>query len=250
MSRLTFTKGNAKLNKNIWIFSLPAGHTCPGAELCKAKVVVKNGRRQIADGPKARFRCYAASNEVLYSNVFDCHVNNLKALRAAKSISGMRNLILRSLPAFVTHVRLHSSGDFFSQVYFDAWVEVAMARGNVIFYGYTKSLPYWVSRKNILPSNLILTASKGGRYDALIETENLRFAKVCASVEEAKYLGLPIDHDDSHAMQPGSNFALLLHGIQPKGSIASKYLSKLKQSGWRGYNKKLPVVIEATHATN
>jgi hypothetical protein len=35
---------------------------------------------------------------------------------------------------------------------------------------------------------------------------------------EADQLGLEIDHDDSPAALPGPSFALLIQGIQPKGS--------------------------------
>ena len=37
-------------------------------------------------------------------------------------------------------VRIHSSGDFYSQHYFDKWCEIAKANKHKIFYGYTKNL--------------------------------------------------------------------------------------------------------------
>ena len=50
-------------------------------------------------------------------------------------------LILDSLSPFAGYVRLHVSGDFFSQDYFDAWVEVARHRPRTLFYAYTKACP-------------------------------------------------------------------------------------------------------------
>jgi hypothetical protein len=150
----------------------------------------------------------------------------------------MVQLILDSLSPFAGFVRIHVSGDFFSQDYFDAWVEVARCRPETLFYAYTKALPFWVRRKNELPDNFILTASYGGTHDHLIEAYGLRSAKVVFSEEEAASLGLEIDHDDSHAMRPGPSFALLIHGVQPAGTPAAKAVAQLRAQGEYGYGSK------------
>jgi hypothetical protein len=108
-----------------------------------------------------------------------------------------------------------------------------------LFYAYTKSLEYWVARINDIPSNFVLTASKGGRRDNLIQEHNLRFAEVVYTIEKAKELELEIDHDDSHAMNAGKSFALLIHGTQAPNSEASKALVNNRKNGIMGYNKKL-----------
>ena len=135
-------------------------------------------------------------------------------------------------------VRIHVSGDFYSQSYFDAWCKVARARPDMTFYAYTKSLRFWVARLDEIPPNLILTASAGGRYDALILEHGLRYARVVFSEDEAVKAGLELDHDDSHAQKHGPNFALLLHGTQPAGSEASKALVQLRRKGFTGYSRK------------
>ena len=147
-------------------------------------------------------------------------------------------LILDSLSPLAGVVRIHVSGDFFSQSYFDAWLEVARQRPNTRFYAYTKALPYWIKRLDVMPMNLVLTASVGGTHDALIQEHGLRSARVVLSEQEAKDLGLECDHDDSHAMQQGPDFALLIHGMQPAGSPASKAISTLRRQGEFGYGKK------------
>ena len=51
------------------------------------------------------------------------------------------------------------------------------------------------------------------------------------SYEQADELGLQVDHDDSHAANPLTkyeNFALMIHGIQPKGSEAADAIKQLK----------------------
>jgi hypothetical protein len=135
-------------------------------------------------------------------------------------------------------VRLHVSGDYFSQDYFDAWVKVARLNPQTVFYGYTKSLPFWIKRKRNIPKNLRLTASRGGKWDSLIEPHGLRSARVVFSEAEAKRLRLPIDHDDSHAYATRGNFALLLHGTQPAGSESARVWQALKKIGKGGYHNQ------------
>ena len=80
-----------------------------------------------------------------------------------------------------------------------------------------------------LPENLVLTASRGGKFDNLIDVAGWKEAVVVYSEEEAEQLGLEIDHDDTHAAFGKEDFALLIHGTQPKGSAASIALQKLKK---------------------
>lgn len=242
-SKLHFGKGNAKLDVSIATFSLPAGKTCPGAKGCHSYVVKHNGKRHIVDGPETSFRCYAASQEVLFGNVHDSRTTNLKILRAALKIGERHaaDVINASLPSS-QFIRVHVSGDFFSSEYFRAWMLVAAANPTKTFYAYTKSIKVWLRNKHKVPANFILTASLGGRWDHLVAKYNLRSARVVFSEQEAKSLGLAIDHDDSLAMSHGPSFALLLHGIQPLGSEASKARAILLSKGQGGY-RRLPVRI-------
>ena len=242
---LKFSKGNAKLDGNkkvIYTFSLPAGRTCPGAMECKSMAVAKADKetgvvtRSIKDGPHCRFRCFAASQEVLYKNTYNQRAYNLGALKAAKGMRAKANLIHDSLPAKAEYVRVHVSGDFYSQEYFNAWMEVAYERPDVTFYAYTKSIPFWVNYGYEIPHNFVLTASVGGKYDPLIGVERLRSATVVFTEAEADKLGLKIDHDDSLAMNHGPSFALLLHGTQPKGTEAAKAWKEIKATVG-GYSK-------------
>lgn len=238
MPKLKFQKGNAKLDKGIHHISLPAGKTCPGASECHSSAVKKDGKIRVVDGPKCKFRCFAASQEALYPQVYRAREHNHKLLKQAKRSGRIKDLILNSLPKNAQIVRIHVSGDFFSQAYLDGWIRVAQSKPEILFYAYTKSLPYWVARQSEIPNNLVLTASMGGKFDELIDKYGLRYARVVYSEEEANRLGLSIDHDDSHAMATdGESFALLLHGVQPKASEAAKALVKLRKAGKGGYGK-------------
>ena len=225
---LRFGRGNAKLGKEIFTFSLPSGFTCPNALECLSKANRTTGK--IQDGKHTQFRCFSASQEALFPSVRQQRWDNFEALKGLTT-EQMASLIFLSIPTKASKVRVHVGGDFFSQAYFDAWVNVAKRMPDVIFYAYTKSLPYWIARLDSIPDNLILTASRGGRKDNLIDQYGLREARVVFSEDEAEKLGLPIDHDDSHAYTKGGSFALLIHGTQPKGSAAGKAKQALNGVG-------------------
>jgi hypothetical protein len=175
--RLKFGNGNAKLPVGVMTFSLPAGWTCPFAQACLSKADRETGR--IKDGPKTEFRCFAASDEQIRPSVRNARWHNLELLKNLRK-DQMTALILSSLASFASVVRIHVSGDFFSQAYFDAWLEVARQRPKTAFYCYTKAIPYWIARKESIPNNLVLTASLGGTHDHLIK-HGLRSGPACWS---------------------------------------------------------------------
>lgn len=217
--------------RKVYSFDLLSGHSCPFASQCKSKVVLVEGKRTIQDGPNTEFRCFSASQEVVYTNLYNLRANNFNTMRAMDDSHDMANAINAAMPSDLGVCRIHVGGDFFNRVYFDAWILVAKSNPDKLFYAYTKSLRYWVSRIDI-PSNLILTASYGGLDDDMIEEYQLRSSKVVFSVEEAEAMGLEIDHDDSHAADPTKkfkDFALLIHGVQPKESEASLAIKQLKK---------------------
>lgn len=228
MIKLKFSLGNAKLSAAIATFSLPAGHACPFANECYSKSDRLTGR--LTDGPNCRFRCFSATNEARATNVRIARWHNFELLQAAKSVQGMADLIQYSLPFGINIVRLHVSGDFFNETYFKAWLNVALNNPEIIFYGYTKSLSYWVKHKAIMPPNFRLVASIGGKLDKLINRHDLVSAEVVFSTEEARRKGLEIDHDDSLAIQADRHFALLLHATQPQGTPAAESWAIIKRT--------------------
>ena len=253
---LKFSKANAKTqalkndseladyltdNRKIYSLDLLSGWSCPHAKDCLSKAMVQdNGKRKIKDGKDTKFRCFSASQEVQYTNVYNSRKHNFDLLRNL-DYDEMVELIHDSLPKDAGIVRIHVAGDFFSRDYMHAWYTVALLNPRILFYAYTKSLRFWVGGISEFPEiwNFVLTASYGGRDDHMIDEFNLRSAKVVFSEAEAEELGLAIDHDDSHAAKPSlrdNSFALLIHGTQPAGSEASTALKKLKGKG--SYSRK------------
>ena len=221
---LHFSTGNAKLNKNTLIFNLPAGKTCPGADTCRSMALATPNGRKIVDFKTTTFRCFAASSEVQYDAVFNNRAENWMEVKSHLHNGNLAQYINdemhKNLKKKHTRVRIHESGDFFSQEYLMAWLLVAKSNPNLKFYCYSKSLEFFIGLT--LPGNFYLTASYGGKYDSLINIGAFpRYAKVVHSVEDADTLGLPVDVDERHCFTPGP-FAILLHGTQPAGSEAGK----------------------------
>ena len=231
---LKMSKGNKKL-KNTLIFDLPAGKTCPNANECKSYVVMNaKGKTELKDGKNNIFRCYAASQENQYPNVYKARKYNLDLIKKFLISDAFKNdkintidLINKSIQKHITKninkVRIHSSGDFFSGEYLRAWFAVARLNPQLKFYCYSKSLHLFGTNIS-LPDNFFLTASMGGLRDDLIHKGYFkRWAIVVNSEDEAikkgiEHIGKPykIDKDDSSCFKPDP-FALLIHGTQKKG---------------------------------
>lgn len=234
LSQIESIKPYLQNRRKVYSFDLLSGWSCPFASQCCSKVKIVDGRRKIQDGPNTEFRCFSASQEVTYTNLYNLRESNYKTLKAIDNAFDMAHIIADAMPEDLGVCRGHVGGDFFNQSYFDAWMQVAKWNPDKLFYAYTKSLKYWIERLNFIPHNFILTASYGGLLDDMIEEYRLRSSKVVFSVEQAEEMGLEIDHDDSHAADPSKryqDFALLIHGQQPKGSEASQALVQLKKNG-------------------
>jgi hypothetical protein len=227
--------------QTIHTFSLPAGWACPFAGKCLARADRETGK--LRDGPNTEFRCFSASQEALYPSVRKQRWSNFERLRTCRTAEEMASLLLDELPAHAHLVRLDVSGDIFSQTFFDALLIVAKAKPDILLYGYTKSIAYWVARRDEMPDNFRLTASYGGRDDALIAKHGLRFARVVLYQDEAEEMGLEIDHDDTHCITRGPSFALLIHGPQPAKSGASRAVAHHRKHGYFGHGRRSELAV-------
>ena len=91
---------------------------------------------------------------------------------------------------------------------------------------------------NEQPANFNMTMSRGGLYDHLIDRYQLKHANVIFHPNMAN--GMPIDHSDINAVftyatesNPTGSFNLLIHGMQPAKSDASKAIQRLKRENIR-----------------
>jgi hypothetical protein len=198
------------------------------------------------------YRCFAAMSEVR-PNVREARWYNWdlikKILHTSKDpISAMADAMYESIKEHQPKrknpyniCRVHESGDFWNELYFLAWMEVARRLPDIKFYSFTKSLGMWYNNHKAIPRNFYLTASVGGTLDYLIPKYPKIFKRVAYVVysdEEARAKGLEVDHDDEHCFG-NKPFALLVHGSQRAGSDAMKAITKRKKEGaFVGYHKE------------
>lgn len=137
--------------------------------------------------------CYARNGTYNFSNVKARHIWNLEII--LEDIEGWKGRMLEEVqhPRMKNkHIRIHDSGDFFSDDYLVAWLDIARMTPQVNFYCYTKE----VSRFKRLvapacPENFRYLFSLGGKEDHLVDLENDRHADVFpddAAILDAGYM--------------------------------------------------------------
>jgi hypothetical protein len=113
-----FSQGNAKLGAEVWSFSLPALHTCPGRT------------------PACEDICYALSGHFLLPSVQEFYAANYLASLAEdfveRACAEVRAFLVKLL-------RVHVSGDYYSAAYVRRWQQVARACRRTELFGYTRS---------------------------------------------------------------------------------------------------------------
>ena len=147
---MKFIIKNKYYSGTVYEWNLPSGFTCPFALECLVKVDRKTGK---FDNKSKAYRCYSASSE-RFPTCRESRWRNFDFL-----INGG----IPKVPTNCKACRIHASGDFYNQKYFDMWLDLCVQNPKVEFWAYTKSLKYWVKRIDVLPKNLVLTASYGGK---------------------------------------------------------------------------------------
>jgi len=189
-----FVKNTTYYRGVVYEWNLPTGWSCPFAKECLVKVDKTTGK---FDNQSDQYKCYAAAPE-RFPGVRKHRWSNFDFTK-----KGYQPIIPRGVKA----IRIHAAGDFYSQEYFDMWLSIAYDNPHIEMWAYTKSLNYWVKRLKVIPRNLTLTASVGGRLDHLIAEHNLKHAIVVKTKDDAT--DMPIDTNDDYARKKNVSFYLL-----------------------------------------
>jgi len=207
---LKWSFNNSKVSKlNAVSFGLPAYQSsdgflvCPQANSCKAI-------------------CYARQGHYLLSNVAAAREYNLAIIR--NNITDFETKATEDLVKITNKiVRIHDSGDFYSQEYYDAWNRIARHFPNKIFYAYTKSLHLnlWHNKAK----NLKITQSEGGLLDDKIDKK-----KPHARIFSTNYLRRKAKYGDGHmtdtlAIRGAQKIGLVYHGNKKLTPAQKVYFS-------------------------
>ena len=129
------TVGNHKLSKHVATFDLPAsmevcGRICPG--------------------------CYAEKAQRIYPAVLPARERKLAFSKTDEFVG----TLLEAIQALkVKYIRVHSSGEMYSQDYLDKWVEIATSLPQQKFYTYTKRLDdFDFSKLKALPNFVVINS--------------------------------------------------------------------------------------------
>lgn len=127
---ITVSLGNRKLASSLLVFNIPAVKTCPNCSMCKDT-------------------CYARKSEKMYPSVLPCRERNYQASKELNFSEHMGEIIQTARRKYgLKAVRIHSSGDFYSQEYADSWTVIASMFPSIKFFTYSKS-PYRPKGDNI-----------------------------------------------------------------------------------------------------
>lgn len=147
-----------------WAGRLPDGrtyNTCPSAGVC-------------------RRACYALNGTYRFPGVLARHEANLAYV--LDDLPGWQRQMLDET-GHRRHregwVRVHDSGDYFSDAYLVAWLEIAWQRPAVTFYSYTKEVERFRRLVEVgPPPNFRWVYSLGGRQDHTLDPARDRMADV------------------------------------------------------------------------
>ena len=207
------SKRNSKLVKTsgeiykVIGWGIPADHnfgagmnTCPAATACKAVCYAKQGRYVMGAAVTNRLDNLDESQAPAFV------ANMIKSLRSARSFNV---------------IRVHDSGDFYSQEYLDRWYAVARALPDKIFYAYTKrmDLDLWTNK----PDNFRLVQSLGGKHDKRVDLSkpHSRIFATVAARDAAGYVDGNIN--DIPAIEGERCIGLVYHGVRKLTAAQAKY---------------------------
>ena len=152
--------------------------------------------------------CYATMGAYLFSNVARVFEARLKL---SQSPNFVNTICLELKRRNVRRVRIHDSGDFYSEGYLQDWLFIMHANPRVRFYAYTKM--YSLLKSINLPLNFTVIYSYGGKEDKLIRPAVDRHSRVFTSLKDLQAEGYAdASKDDSVALGGNHRIGLIYHG--------------------------------------
>ncbi|MFI1648109.1 hypothetical protein ACH4XT_14385 [Streptomyces avidinii] len=129
--------------------------------------------------------CYARVGTYRFKNVRAAHIRNLLLCRDTPEEFEKRMTDELSHKRYAGKwIRLHDSGEFFSDEYVLTWMRIMRNSPGVRFYCYTKEISRFKRLvANDAPENFLWCYSLGGKEDHLIDLRTERHADVFPDVE-------------------------------------------------------------------
>lgn len=178
--------------------------TCPNAGVCATGCYARSGTYRFGNTVKAYENRLTFTQSKDFVEVINAEIK----LKALKSKSKGNKCI----------IRIHDSGDFYSRVYLTDWIMICLANPDTQFYAYTKMVDLCneVASNRLIPSNLRLIYSFGGKQDHLINVIKDYHSRVFESIEELTKHGYVDATNDDLVAAIGTNprIGLVYHGVK------------------------------------
>lgn len=193
---------NSKIKKSkyrTFNFGIPAYQSGTGLRTCPNAGACAKG-------------CYALAGAYRFSNVAQAFERRLAMTLSSDFVDTMLKDIDE---ARAERIRIHDSGDFYSEEYLDKWLSIMRQRPNVQFYAYTKMVSMFKRRLKDIPPNFKVIFSFGGTEDKLIDVSKDRHSLVFSSEKELKKRGYANASDqDDIALGKNPKIGLVYHGTK------------------------------------
>ena len=175
-----------------WVVRLDDGrnvNVCPQAGACVKLCYARNGSYRFPGVQAAHQR----NLKMVMDNLSDWTVAILDELNKPrfkpKGVPWLPDLDRSHLTPAVADlldqgapmIRIHDSGDFFSDEYLAAWVHIATLRPDILFYAYTKEVSRMRRVASDAPDNFLVCFSLGGREDHLLDLTEGRTGTLTSS---------------------------------------------------------------------
>jgi len=156
--------------------------------------------------------CYAKKGAYTWSNVAKVFEQRYELTKQTNFIEVMKNEIIKKRVDFL---RVHDSGDFYSNKYFLDWMQIAKQLPNVKFYAYTNSISIVKNNSKSIPNNFDFIFSDSGKQTNLIDKEKDRHTKIFKTETELQKAGYidasKIDLFASKYINPNNNKVGLIY---------------------------------------
>ncbi len=156
--------------------------------------------------------CYAKKGAYVWSNVAKVFEQRYNLTKQKDFIEIMKAEIIKKRVDFL---RVHDSGDFYSNKYFLDWMQIAEQLPNVKFYAYTNSISIVKNNSDSIPNNFDFIFSDSGKQTNLIDKNKDRHTKIFKTETELKKAGYinasKIDLFASKYINPNNNKVGLIY---------------------------------------
>lgn len=156
--------------------------------------------------------CYAQKGAYIWSNVAKVFEERYELTKQSNFIEIMKKEIVKKRVDFL---RVHDSGDFYSNKYFLDWMQIAKELPKVKFYAYTNSILIVKNNSNLIPNNFDFIFSDSGKQTNLIDKNKDRYTKIFKTETDLQNAGFidasKIDLFASKYINPNNNKVGLIY---------------------------------------